>query len=131
MSREDFEQVLLAKQGAWQCSDAVIPNNLQGFKTFRAKNGIIRAYYDCGNRYIVKINDMEILRVVQSPLQKKCYFNDTKYQRSGMLGYYQRMIKNSILINKKNDFKIYRLTNVPYGNANRLDYLYTKTQVKN
>ena len=29
MSREDFEQVLLAKQGAWQCSDAVIPNNLQ------------------------------------------------------------------------------------------------------
>ena len=96
----EFERILQAKIEAKKVYDSEVPTLLQQFKPFTAKNGIIRAYYDSNYHYVVKVKDMEILRVVKSAIVTRCYFNDTKYKGGRKLGYYQRMIKNYILLKK-------------------------------
>lgn len=122
MSNNEFEKMLQAKAEAKKAYDNEIPALLQQLKPFTAKNGLIRAYYDSNYHYIVKVKDMEILRMTKTALATRCYFNDTKYQSGGMLGYYQRMIKNYIL--RKKSYMIFDMNNISYGNADRLDYLY-------
>ena len=125
MNKVEFEKVLRAKAEAKKVYDSEVPTLLQQFKPFIAKNGIIRAYYDSNYHYVVKVKDMEILRVVKSAIVTRCYFNDTRYQGGGSLGHYQRMIKNYILRYKA--YIVLTMENIEYGYADRLDALYRLT----
>lgn len=100
-------------------------NDSEFERILKAKNGIIRAYYDSNYHYVVKVKDMEILRVVKMPLKTRCYFNDTRYTGGRKLGYYQRMIKNYILRYKA--YSALTMENIEYGYADRLDVLYRLT----
>ena len=122
MNDSEFERILQAKIEAKKVYDNEIPTLLQQLKPFHAKNGFIRAYYDSNYHYVVKVKDMEILRVVKMPLKTRCYFNDTKYKGGRKLGYYQRMIKNYILRYKA--YSVLTMENIEYGYADRLDHLY-------
>lgn len=125
MNREEVEKILQQTSDRKKCYDTQVPTLLQQLKPFHAKNGKIRAYYDYNMHYVVKVNDMEILRMVKSAFGTRCYFNDTRYKGSGSLGYYQQIIKNYILRCK--EYTVHTMTDVAYGYACRIDRLYRGT----